>query len=314
MRGLYFDGSLTFRTDLPDPEPAAGDALVRVTLAGICRTDLEITAGYMGFRGVPGHEFVGELITPSGGFPAGARVTGEINAACGVCPTCRSGKPRHCPDRTVLGISGRDGAFAERLTLPAGNLHAIPDAIPDPDAVFAEPLAAAYRICEQIGVPEGVRVAVLGDGRLGHLVSWVLHDAGAEVMVIGRHADRLGALAETGLKTAVASRLDRSRFPVTVDCTGTADGFRQALACTEPTGTLVLKSTFHGGSDLNLAPVVIDEVTVVGSRCGRFEPAIEALAAGRIPVHRLVEATYPLSEGVRAFRRARGALKVLLQP
>ncbi len=311
MNGLVFDGRLTHRTDLPTPDPTPGEALVRVTVAGICRTDLEIVDGYMNFRGILGHEFVGTLITPTTSLKAGARVTGEINAACGTCPRCRSGRHRHCSERTVLGIAGRNGVFADYLVLPERNLHVVPDSIEDDDAVFVEPLAAAMRIAEQI--PVTGRIAVFGDGRLGHLVAWSLRDAGGNVTVVGRHTDRLTALRADGLETAGADTTLSDRFPVTVDCTGTPDGFRSALEATEPTGTLVLKSTFHGSPPMDLAPVVIDEVTIVGSRCGRFEPALEALRDGRIPVGRLVEGSYPLERGVEAFEHARRTLKLLLR-
>jgi threonine dehydrogenase-like Zn-dependent dehydrogenase len=315
MRGLWLENGLILREDLPDPPVPAGEALIKVRLAGICGTDLELVEGYLGFRGVPGHEFVGEVVeAPRGGPPPGTRVVGEINAACGRCRRCREGRRNHCADRTVLGILGRQGAFAEYLTLPVENLHAVPEGLADEEAVFVEPLAAACRILDQIEVGPGLRAAVLGDGRLGHLVALTLKAAGADVTVLGRHPERLAKLTERGFTTSPSPGPHLERFGLTVDCTGKPSGFSDALRLCEPTGILVLKSTYHGPADLALTPVVIDEIRVIGSRCGPFPPAIRALEAGDVPVRDLVEGIYPLSDGIRAMQSARGALKILLAP
>lgn len=282
-----------------------------VHLAGICATDLEIQAGYMGFAGVPGHEFVG---VARGGRLAGRRVVGEINAACGRCDRCARGMDRHCADRTVLGIVGRDGAFAESLSLPERNLHALPDAISDESAVFVEPLAAAFAIFEQVEIPAGTRVAVLGDGKLGLLCAQALALSGARVTLLGRHERKLEIARRAG---ADARReVDAgATFPLVVDATGSSDGLARALALVEPRGTVVLKTTTRDAPKESLAKIVIDEIRVVGSRCGRFAPAIEALRAGRIDPRPLVDARLPLERGTEAFAKAgeRGALKVLLQ-
>lgn len=314
MRAIRFDDELRAVPDTPRPDSREGEVRVRVRLAGVCRTDLEIVRGYMGFRGILGHEFVGEVIDGAPGLAPGTRVVGEINVACGSCPTCGAGRPRHCPERTVLGILGRDGAFAEELRLPPANLHPVPDGVSDDEAVFVEPLAAACRILEQVPAIASAPVRVLGDGRLGHLVAHVLRHAGASVEIVGRHPDRLSRLGDAGFGTHPADALPSGRTPFTVDCTGSPSGLRAALALTEPTGTVVLKSTFEGRPDHNLAPVVIDEITVVGSRCGPFPPAIALLADHAIPVTDWIEGRYALDEATAAFAHAKRALKVLIAP
>ena len=287
----------------PDPAPADGEALVRVRLAGICNTDLEIVRGYMGFEGVPGHEFVGEV--------DGRRVVGEINAACGTCDFCRRGLDRHCPNRTVLGILGRGGAFAEYLALPERNLHPVPDTLDDELAVFVEPTAAAFEILEQVPLQPDDCVALLGDGKLALLIAQVLRGR-CRLKVFGRHAEKLALLRDVEVTTGAPS----GKFDVVVEASGSERGFQQALELVRPRGTLVLKSTVAAGAQLNLAPVVIDEVTIVGSRCGPFEPAIQALACGAVDPRLMISAVYALDEGLEAFRRAEqpGVLKVLLKP
>jgi threonine dehydrogenase-like Zn-dependent dehydrogenase len=322
MRALRFDGERLAVREVPEPSPPPSEALVRVRLAGICNTDLELTRGYMGFRGTLGHEFVGEVValgpaSEAAPVTVGQRVVGEINAACGACPACRAGLRRHCPARTVLGILGRDGAFAEYLTLPVANLHPVPDAVPDEHAVFVEPLAAAFEILEQVAVRPTDRVVVLGDGKLGQLVARVLAGVAGAVTVVGHHPAKLALLAAAGIATRREPPAERA--DVVVDCTGRAAGFATALRLVRPRGTLVLKSTVAarpGDPSLDLAPLVIDEVTVVGSRCGPFPPALAALASGRIAVAPLVSAAYPLAEGVAAFAHAAqpATLKVLLRP
>lgn len=309
MRGVYCDGrAIRLRDELPEPSAGTGEVVLRVRTAGICDTDLQLAQGYMGFRGVLGHEFVGETQT-------GERVTAEINNACHNCPTCQAGRPQHCPHRTVLGILGCDGAMADRVRVPSRNLHSIPDAIDDRQAVFIEPLAAAFRITEQLTLGPDVTLAVVGDGKLGILCAWVARHVGARVSLIGRHSEKL-ALAGEGIETHLSERTDAlaKRFDVVVECTGSKTGLPAALALVRPCGTLVLKTTIAGTYETNLAPIVIDEVRVIGSRCGPFPKAIAALAKGEINVRPLIGAEFGLDQAEDAFRAAamRGARKVLL--
>lgn len=311
MRALRWDGSrLALARDLPPPTLAAGDALVRVALAGICRTDVEITRGYLDFRGTLGHEWVGRVVAAGDPQLVGRRVVGEINLACGRCALCAAGLGRHCPTRRVLGIVGADGAFADLIVVPERNLHLVPDGIPDTAAVFTEPLAAACEILEQIGAVSGARAVVLGAGKLGLLVAQVLVRAGAEVIVAARHPAQQARAARLGI-TGVTPQPGAD---LVVDATGNADGLRQALALVRPRGTVVLKTTVAGEHRLDLAPAVVNEITLVGSRCGRFAPALEALADGTVAVEPLIDAVVPLDEGVGAFDRAAaaGAMKILL--
>jgi threonine dehydrogenase-like Zn-dependent dehydrogenase len=284
-----------------------------MALAGICNTDLEITRGYLGFRGVLGHEGVGAVIE---GPPAwrGRRVVAEINFACHGCETCARGLARHCPRRRVMGIAGADGAFAEELVVPVENLHAVPDAVGDEAAVFCEPLAAAYEVLEQVRVEPGQRCLVLGDGKLGLLVAQVLDAAGARVLGLGRHPEKLAILARRGIETGLADASAETGFALVVEATGSAGGVRRAIAAVRPRGTLVLKSTLAEHPQLDLAPLVIHEVTLVGSRCGPFAPALAALASGAVDVRSLVSDRLPLARADAALRRAAepGVLKVLL--
>lgn len=320
MRALVYDGeTLRLREDYPQPVPPPGEALVRVRLAGICNTDLEIVRGYMGFRGVLGHEFVGTVVEcadeAEGRSLLGRRVVGEINAYCGECPTCRAGNPTHCPNRTTLGIWGRDGAFAEYLTLPIRNLHPVPDGLPDEAAVFTEPLAAALEILEQVHIRPTDRVIVLGDGKLGLLVAQVIALLGCDLTVVGRHPEKLAILARRGIPTALADETDGLAADVVVECTGRPEGFATAKRLLRPRGTLVLKSTYHGRVEADLTSLVVDEISLVGSRCGPFPPALRLLQQGLVDVRPLISATYPLSQGEEAFARAAepGTLKVLLR-
>jgi len=311
VRALRWDGSrLALARDLPPPTLAAGDALVRVALAGICRTDVEITRGYLDFRGTLGHEWVGRVVAAGDPQLVGRRVVGEINLACGRCALCAAGLGRHCPTRRVLGIVGADGAFADLIVVPERNLHLVPDGIPDTAAVFTEPLAAACEILEQIGAVSGARAVVLGAGKLGLLVAQVLVRAGAEVIVAARHPAQQARAARLGITGVTA----QPGADLVVDATGNADGLRQALALVRPRGTVVLKTTVAGEHRLDLAPAVVNEITLVGSRCGRFAPALEALADGTVAVEPLIDAVVPLDEGVGAFDRAAaaGAMKILL--
>lgn len=315
MRALLLDGSrLTLRRDYPQPVPATGESLVRVTLAGICGTDLELVRGYMGYRGVPGHEFVGMVIESANPALIGKRVAGEINAGCGRCAGCRDHDGRHCPERTVLGILGRDGAFADCLTLPDRNLWPLPESLPDDAAVFVEPVAAAGEIFEQVTLVADEQILVLGDGRLGAIVALVLRARGYTPTLGGHHAEKLAALAGLGLAVEREERLS-SGFDCVVDCTGNPAGFDRAVALVRPRGRIILKSTAAANAALNLAPIVINEVSVIGSRCGRFGPAIAALASGEVDPRPLISARYPLDDAAAAFDAARAPLnfKVLLQ-
>ncbi|MDE3076988.1 MAG: alcohol dehydrogenase catalytic domain-containing protein [Chloroflexota bacterium] len=302
MRALVVTPSgLRFDPLQPEPAVGEGEALVRVRMAGICNTDLEIVRGYMSYLGVPGHEFVGEI--------EGRRVVGEINAACGRCAFCQEGLGRHCEHRTVLGIQGRGGAFAECLALPRANLHEVPDDLPDEVAVFVEPTAAAFEILEQVSLRPTDRVALLGDGKLALLIAQVLRGR-CQLQVFGKHAEKLELLSGVDGTTAAPE----GQFDVVVEATGSEAGFQQALGLVRPRGTLVLKSTVAATSRLNLAPLVVNEVTVIGSRCGLFQPAIAALAEGSVDPRPLISARYPLEEGVEAFQAAErpGVVKVLV--
>jgi threonine dehydrogenase-like Zn-dependent dehydrogenase len=315
MNGLELIGNqVTYRTDLPSPIASHNEILVKVTCAGICETDLQLMQGYMGFQGILGHEFVG--VAQSGKY-AGRRVVGEINSPCGTCDFCRRGLGTHCPTRSVLGIVNRNGAFADALSLPEDNLHPVPDELPDELAVFTEPVAAAFQIPAQIPDLKEKKTLVLGDGRLGNLCAQVLKLSGANVTVVGKHPRKLDLLARLGLKTVLLSEIPRrNEFEVVVDCTGRAAGFQTALGFVRPRGTLVLKTTVAESLPMNLARIVIDEIAVVGSRCGPFAPALQALAEGTVSVRELIDDTCPLAEGVAALREARspGRLKILLRP
>jgi len=298
----------------------AGEALVRVRRAGVCNTDVEIVRGYAGFEGTLGHEFVGVVESAPEEHAAlvGRRVVGEINAGCGRCELCLGGDTRHCPARTVLGIVGRDGAFAEYLSLPATNLLSVPDEVSDVRAVFTEPLAAACGVLERVEIREGMRVCVIGDGKLGLLCAQAVKAlTNADVLLVGRHESKLRIAARRDIETTTLEKLStaaRRSFDVTIEASGSPGGFATALELLRPRGTLVLKSTFHGATEINAAPVVVDEIQIVGSRCGRFAPALELLRREAVDVESLVAEDYPLSEGVRALARAQapGVLKVLL--
>jgi threonine dehydrogenase-like Zn-dependent dehydrogenase len=289
---------------------------VRTVLAGICGTDLEITRGYAGFQGVPGHEFVGVVDQAEEATLVGRRVVGEISAYCGECETCQAGRLSHCPNRSTLGIRGRDGVFAEYFCLPARNLHVVPDGLPDQAAVFTEPTAAACQVLQQIHVRPTDRVVVLGDGKLGLLVAQVLALTGCDLRVVGRHEAKLQMLAARGIHTQVGDEGLARRADIVVECTGRAEGFQAAQRLLRPRGTLVVKSTYHGLVQTNLSAVAVDEIAVVGSRCGPFPAALRLLALGLVEVQALVAAEDPLGEARRAFEHAarRGALKVLLRP
>ncbi len=315
MLALWLENrKLHLRDDLPEPEPPAGEALVRVRLAGICNTDLELLAGYYPYAGVPGHEFVGEVERGPQEL-VGRRVAGEINAVCGACAACVANRRTHCERRTVLGIVDRHGAFAESLILPAENLHPIPEGMPDEIAVFAEPLAAALEIQEQITLGPGVRVVVVGDGKLGQLIGRSLALTGCDLLVAGRHDPKLALLASCGIATTRPEGITAGRFDVAVECTGNPEGFALARRALRPRGTLVMKSTYAGELSVDVSSLVVDEITLVGSRCGPFAPALKLLAEGTIDPRPLIAGRYPLREALAAFDHARkaGILKVLLE-
>ena len=304
--------------EVPTPE-RVGECLVRVLMAGICGTDLQMLEGYAGFHGIPGHEFVGVVERADRDADrawVGTRVVGDINVGCGRCEWCAAGIKEHCVDRSVLGIRGRDGAFAEYLTLPAANLHAVPDGVDDASAVFVEPTAAACRIFEQMTIDDRARVAVLGDGRMGLLVAQVIRTATPHVTVLGRHERKLAIARALGLAAAAADApIDPgSRYDVVIDVTGRPQGLVRALEIVRPRGTIVMKSTFHGDAAIASWPIVVDEVTIVGSRCGPFKPAIALLASGAVRVAPLVARVARLDEHSSAFDDARRSLKVLLAP
>jgi 2-desacetyl-2-hydroxyethyl bacteriochlorophyllide A dehydrogenase len=315
MRALVLDRELKLQENYPDPVLTPGESLVRVRMAGICGTDLELARGYMTYSGVPGHEFVGQVTHTNAPALAGRRVGGEINAACGRCDLCRAGLGRHCPDRTVLGILGRDGAFADYLRLPDDNLIPLPDSIDDKLGVFVEPVAAAYEILEQTHLRRDERILVLGDGRLGALAALVLRAENYAPLLAGHHREKLDRIAALGVQVELEKAL-RPGFDVVVDCTGNSEGLNRALGLVRPRGRVILKSTSAAAATLNLAAAVVNEITIIGSRCGRFEPAIEALAGGRVDPRSLISEVYPLDDAVEAFAAARESpnFKVLLKP
>jgi alcohol dehydrogenase len=317
MRALICDHGLRYESTYPEPALPSGEALVRVRLAGICNTDLELMRGYMGFQGVLGHEFVGEVVQAADPAWLGKRVVGDINASCYTCETCRAGRHTHCPHRTTLGIFRRDGAFADFLRLPIPNLYAVPDVLTDEQAVFVEPLAAACEILEQVTIRPTDRVVVLGDGKLGLLVSAVLRLTGADLRLVGRHPDKLAIAATWGVAVhSGADDLPAGRADVVVECTGSPTGFALARKLLRPRGTLVLKSTYHGDLPVDMSALVVDEITLVGSRCGPFAPALRLLESGLVDPTPLISARYALSDGEAAFAHAvePGVLKVLLKP
>jgi threonine dehydrogenase-like Zn-dependent dehydrogenase len=336
MQALYWDGhELSLNLSYPTPQKAKienreskivgatgsrsgfGDdraALVKVHLAGICSTDLQIFKGYMNFRGVPGHEFVGSVVAGPQEL-INKRVVGEINFACGQCDYCNRGLGRHCPSRSVMGILRADGAFAEFVSVPVLNLHVVPGNVSDAEAVFTEPLAAAFEILEQVQLNPGDEVLVLGDGKLGNLCAQVLRLTGANVTALGKYPDKLKLVKRSGIRTMLLSDWQPKQFDVVVEATGSPSGLELAMRAVRPRGTLVLKSTIAGEHKVSLAPLVINEITVVGSRCGPFAPAVDALKERSVSVTSLIEKIYPLSEGVEAVAHAGspGARKILLQ-
>ena len=317
MKALVFDGALKFSAHEPRPEPPPGEALIRVRKAGICHTDLEITKGYKDFTGILGHEFVGvvEEINDPDQRLLGRRVVGEINCACRRpdCNFCRQGLGRHCPDRTTLGISGRNGCLAEYVTLPVVNLFEVPDAVSDETAVFVEPLAAAFEILEQVDLSPGPEVLLAGDGKLGLLINHAFSTTNARITHVGKHPEKLKLIAESGCRTLLCHEMPDQKYDVVVEATGSISGFQFCMNHVRPRGTVVLKSTLAASPKIDLAPVVVNEITLVGSRCGRFGPALDYLAMG-VDLSHLITASYPIAEGLAAFERASapGSLKVIV--
>lgn len=316
MKATCFDGKdMKYDENYPDPKP--GEALVRVNLAGICGTDLEILDGYMAYEGVLGHEFVGTVERSENSELIGKRVVGEINAGCEKCESCQKGMSRHCPNRTVLGILKRDGAFAEYLSLPEKNLHVIPDGITDEQAVFVEPLAAAFEIKEQVKLQPQWSVAVVGDGRLAQLIVQVLKLTCPNLTCFGRHKNKLASLINTGVKIKIGiEESDEQSFDLVVEATGSNSGFADAMKLIKPRGTVILKSTIASRENLDLTPTIVNEITLIGSRCGLFKPAIDALATGMVSVDSMVDSTFPLEKFSDAIEHAKkpDTLKVFLKP
>ncbi|MEA5567859.1 MDR/zinc-dependent alcohol dehydrogenase-like family protein [Anabaena sp. UHCC 0399] len=315
MKGLWLENNqLQLRTDIPIPEPPAGEALVRVLRAGICNTDLELLRGYYPYTGVLGHEFVG-LVEQGPKHLVNQRVVGEINAVCGHCRFCRRGQPTHCENRTVLGIVNRHGAFADYLCLPIENLHPVPENVSTDTATFTEPLAAALEIQQQVTICADDRVLVVGDGKLGQLVAQTLALTGCQLLVVGRHQDKLANLEARGIKTGFVDVVKDRTFDISVECTGNPEGFEIARRALRPRGTLILKSTYAGNLSFDASALVVDEITLIGSRCGPFPAALDLLAAEKVDVKPLIHSSYPLNEALEAFAQAqrRGVLKVLLE-
>ncbi len=307
MEAIILDpGGLHYQSSHPEPTPAEGEVLVQVLQAGICETDLQLAQGYMGFRGILGHEFVGIAQT---GIYAGRRVVGEINCNCRVCPTCRAGRPTHCPKRTVIGIDRHDGAFAETVAIPEHNLHVVGENVTDDQALFTEPLAAAFEILEQVAITSSDQIAILGDGRLGYLSAQVLSSVADRITVFGKHGVKLLRFGHRGyevvqIPSTDPAELPHHKFDVVVDCTGSTTGLPMAIHLVRPRGTVVLKTTVAGQHQLSLASIVIDEICVVGSRCGPFAKALEALASGRVDVNGLITDRYSLDQVKPAFASA----------
>lgn len=315
MRGLVLEQGLSLQTDRPQPQPRPQEAIIQVLQAGICSTDLHLVKGYMDFQGVLGHEFVGVVDqAPENSELVGKRVVGEINAACRSCQTCLQGHPTHCPNRTTLGIMGRDGAFADYLSLPVENLYPLPEEISNEQAVFIEPLAAACEIPQLVTIKPKDRVIIIGDGKLGLLCAQVLALAGCQVTLLGRHSKRHAWLIPKGIAVTSESQEISPGADIVVEATGSPQGLTIATQLVRPRGTIVLKSTYHGEVAVNMTELVIHEISIIGSRCGPFAPALRLLAGGMIEVKPLIHSCFSLDDGMKAMDQAAqpGTLKVLL--
>ena len=315
MRALFFDGEKLSLVDLPRPDPPKGWVLIKVKLAGICNTDLEILRGYMDFKGVPGHEFVGEVVEGPEEI-LGKRVVGEINVSCGTCDMCRRGLKKHCRNIRVLGIKDLNGAFSDYIVLPEENVHILPDNISDEEAVFVEPLAAAFQVLEQVHIPPTSKAVILGDGKLGLLISKVFSYSGIPHICVGKHEEKLEKAKKWGARTLLLSGISENMFgeyDVVVDATGREDGLKLAVSLVRPQGMIVLKTTIKGFPSVDVSQIVVKEITLIGSRCGPFEPAIRALESGKIVVEDMIDSVFDLEDFQKAFERARGSLKVILR-
>jgi len=315
MRGLVLAHSLSLQTDRTKPAPRTQEAIIQVLQAGICSTDLHLVKGYMGFQGVLGHEFVGVVDhAPDHSTLVGKRVVGEINASCRACPTCQNGRPTHCPNRTTLGIMGRDGAFADYLSLPVENLYLVPDGMTNEQAVFIEPLAAACEIPQLVTIKPTDRVIIIGDGKLGLLCAQVLSLTGCQVTLLGRHSERHAWLIPKGIAVTSESQDITPGADIVIEATGSPQGLTMATQLVRPRGTIVLKSTYHGEVLVNMTELVIHEISIIGSRCGPFAPALRLLAGEMIEVEPLIHARFSLTDGIKAMEQAAqpGTLKVLL--
>lgn len=318
MKAVIFDETLKYVEDYEKPTPKQGEALIKVTYGGVCNTDKEITKGYMGYKGILGHEFTGvvEEINDEDKTLLGKRVVGEINLGCKNCEWCAKDLERHCPNRSTLGILAKDGCFAEYVTLPLSNLIEIPENVPDEQAVFVEPLAAGLEILEQTHIQPCQKVMVLGDGKLGLLTALALNACGLDVLIVGKHQNKLDIAKNQGVKTQLLSEFEQApKFDVVVEATGSITGFETSVNCVKPRGTLVLKSTIAASKELNLAPIVINEITILGSRCGRFEPAMRLIASGKIDFSQMISKIYPIEQAIKAFdaNNEKDTIKILLK-
>jgi threonine dehydrogenase-like Zn-dependent dehydrogenase len=315
MKAVVFNGSILNMEEIDTPKPVSGETIIEVKKAGICNTDIEITKGYMeGFRGVPGHEFFGTIHSSNLPISKNKRVTAEINCGCGTCNVCNSGDERHCLNRTVIGIAGRNGAFAQYISVPDRNVIEIPDEISDTNAIFIEPLAAALEIPEQITITPDHTVALFGDGKLGQLIAQVLQSTGCDLTVIGKHPDKMEYLESLGIKTQVVTNANPRLYDIVVEASGSPDGFHSAMSMVKPKGTFILKSTYAGGISFNPAPIVINEIHVLGSRCGRIHSAIKFLVDRKPDFSYLIEKEYSLDNALEAFSHActKGSKKIVV--
>src|SRR5574344_922929 len=319
MKALKFKEKLELIKDYQNPKLKENEALIKVTMMGICNTDFEITKGYMGYNGILGHEFVGiveNVENPKDKNWIGKRVVGEINCGCGVCDWCKKGLSRHCFNRTTLGIWQKDGCFSELTTLPVSNLLEVPQNVSDEEAVFVEPLAAALEILEQKHIQPIEKVAVLGDGKLGLTIAIALNASNLDVILIGKHQNKLDIAKNQGVKTKLLNEIKQEPiFDVVIEATGSISGFETSMALTKPRGTLVLKSTIAASKEFNLAPIVINEITVLGSRCGQFAPALRLLASKRIEVNPMISKIYDFDDAIEAFEanKQKDTIKILMK-
>lgn len=315
MNALWLENNAVSLRKVPQPQKP-GEALVKIRKAGICSTDLELVRGYYPYSGVLGHEFVGDVVEADDASWVGQRVVGEINAVCGQCEQCLNGRPTHCENRTVLGIVNRDGVFAEFTSLPIANLHRVPASVPDEMAVFTEPLAAALEIQEQTQIKPTDRVLLVGAGRLGQLIAQTLSLTGCDLRVVARHKHQQDLLTARGIRVISEEDIQPWRWDIVVEATGSPGGFELARRAIRPRGTLVMKSTYKGEMSVNFSSIVVDEVNIVGSRCGPFEPALRLMEAKQVDPTVLIDSEFSLGEALKAFEHAAGTgvLKVLIKP